>query len=158
SAPRVVSMNPDPVFPTFGHYSAVSSAALQGSSTYQEYTGEIVDLSNISSSQNSGPPICADFYANAVGTAPGSSNVAFTYVNPSGSSAPPSGDTYLAANGATGTPPSSYGQTVQAITNGKTFQGYQPTPFTGYSGTAVSNFQGFTQGPSYWGKTFFIWP
>jgi hypothetical protein len=159
SAPRVVSMNPDPVVPLFGHYSSTAAAALVGTTNYQEYTGEQVDgAANISSTTNSGPPICADFFANPSGTAPGASNVAFTSVASSGTSAPSGGDNYLAKNGVGGSPPATYGQTVQDITNGKTFQGYQPTPFTGYSGGAVSTFQGYTQGPGYWGKTFFIWP
>jgi Flp pilus assembly protein TadG len=157
-SPRVVSMNPDTVFPLFGHYSNQAAAALSGTTTYQENTGEDLDLCNISSSQNSGPPICADWYANPVGTAPGPGNQAFTPVNASGTSAPPSGDNYLAKNGTSGSPPTTYGSTVQEITNGKTFQGYQAAPYNGYSGGAVSAFQGYTQGPGYWGKTFFIWP
>jgi hypothetical protein len=158
SAPRMVSMNPDSVFPTFGHYSNTAAAALQGSTSYQASTGEMIDPCNISSTQNGGPPICADFYANPAGTAPGSSNVAFTSVTAANLAIPPSGDQYLGANGSTGTPPATFGQTVQGITNGKTFQGYQPTPYTSYSGSAVANFNGYTQGPGYWGKTFFIWP
>jgi hypothetical protein len=157
--PRAVSMNPDTVFPTFGHYSNTTAAALSGTTNYQENTGEQVDAQcNITSTTNSGPPICADFYANPVGTPPGPTNQAFTYVNPLGSSAPPSGDNYLGQNGATGSPPSTYGQTVQNITNGKTFRGYTATPYTGYGGGSVPEQMGYTQGPGYWGKTFFIWP
>jgi hypothetical protein len=156
--PRVVSMNPDPVYPLFGHYSDTVNAALQGTTSYPAVSGEIVDPCNISSTQNSGPPICADFYANPIGTAPGPSNVAFTYINPTGSSAPPSGDNYLALNGSAGSPPALYGSTVQSITKGKTFRGYTATPFTGYSGGAVPEWSGYTQGPSYWGKTFYMWP
>jgi hypothetical protein len=93
-----------------------------------------------------------------VGTAPAPSNAAFTSAGTSGTSAPVSGDNYLAKNGTAGSPPATYGQTVQDITNGMVFRGYQPTPYYGYSGGAVANFNGYTQGPNYWGKTFFIWP
>jgi hypothetical protein len=117
-----------------------------------------VVASKISSAHNPGPAVIADFYANAVGNAPGSSNAAFTYVTPTGTSAPPSGDNYLAKNGTSGSPPTTYGSTVQEITNGMVFRGYQPTPYYGYSGGAVPNWSGYTQGPGYWGKTFFIWP
>jgi hypothetical protein len=158
SSPRVVSMNPDTVIPTFGHYSNTASAALIGSTIYQESTGEMTDLSNISSTQNSGPPICADFYSNAAGTAPSSSNVAFTAVAASGTSAPPSGDNYLGINSDTTTPPTTYGSTVQSITGGYSFWGYRPTPYQGYKGGTVANYNGYTQGPGYWGKTKFIWP
>src|SRR5205814_2219142 len=65
---------------------------------------------------------------------------------------------YLGQNGSNGTPPATFGQTVQGITNGRTFRGYQPTLYTGYSGAAVANLNGYTQRPGYWGKTLTICP
>jgi hypothetical protein len=158
SSPRVKSMNPDATYPTFGHYSNTAAAALFGNTSYPANSGEIVDPSNISSAQNPGPAVIADFYANPAGTPASSTNVAFTYVNGSGTSAPASGDNYLAKNGTSGSPPTTYGSTVQDITGGMVFRGYQPTPYYNYSGGAVANSSGYTQGPGYWGKTFFIWP
>jgi Flp pilus assembly protein TadG len=158
NSPRVQSMNPDTVYPLFGHYSNTAAAALSGNTSYPANSGEIVDPSNISSDQNPGSAVVKDFYANAAGTNPSPSNVAFSYVTPSGTSAPPSGDNYLAKNGTSGTPPTTYGSTVQEITNGMVFRGYQPSPYYNYSGGTVANWSGFTQGPGYWGKTFFVWP
>jgi hypothetical protein len=153
-SPRVQSMNPESVFPQFGHYSSVASAALQGTSSFIETSGESVDPTNLSSSQNSGPPICADFYQNAVGVAPGPSNVAFTRA-PDAYNLIPGGDNYQPTNG-TSTSPPTYASTAQEITNGAQFNGYTTPPYTG--GPATSEYQGYTQGPGYWGKTFFIWP
>ena len=66
-SPRTQSMNPETIFPQFGHYSDVATAALQGTTTLPGASGEYVDPSNISSTQNSGPPICADFYSYPLG-------------------------------------------------------------------------------------------
>jgi hypothetical protein len=157
SSARTQSMNPDPIFPTFGHYSAVAAAALQNSNqSFIAVTGESVDPSNVTSTQNSGPPVCADFYANAVGVPPGPGNVAFSTA-PTSYATTPGGDNYLPKNGTSTTPPT-YASTVQEITNGKVFQGYTNPPYTGYTGPTVPEWSGYTQGPNYWGKTFFIWP
>ena len=53
-----------------------------------------------------------------------------------------------------------YARTVQDITGSTntTFNGYTAQPYSGYSGPTVPEYKGYTQGPSYWGKTFFIWP
>ena len=95
-----------------------------------------------------------DFYQQARGNSP---NSAFTPASASLGTTP-GGDSYLPKFGDTSSPPASYGNTVQSITNGATFNGYTPVPYAGYSGTPIPEYQGYTQGPGYWGNTFFIWP
>ncbi|MBM4072951.1 MAG: hypothetical protein FJ271_29095 [Planctomycetes bacterium] len=150
SRPRTVSLNPESVYPTFGHYSDTSAAALSGSSSYS--TGaEMVDPANISTTTNSGPPIIADFYQNASGVAPGSGNGAFSRAADSLASTP-GGDTYLKTTNNTG---ASVGKTANDIVSGTD----KDLKFerNGYGEYGVT-FNGYTQGPGYWGKTFFIWP
>jgi Putative Flp pilus-assembly TadE/G-like len=156
NAPRLVSMNGESVFPQFGHYSDTTTAALQGTKSYS--TGaEMVDLSNISASSNSGPPVCADFYQNAAGVAPGPGNVAFARA-PDSQGATPGGYNYLKTSKNTG---ASYAATVQDIVgSGATYDANWENPVTGgyiaYGGTDKTTFS--TEGPGYWGKTFFMWP
>jgi hypothetical protein len=153
---RTKSLNPETVFPTFGHYSDQSGAALQGTAAFATTTNEYVDPCNISSTANSGPPIAADFYKNPVGTALTSTNQssyeAFSRA-PDSQAATPGGDDYLKTGLDTG---SSYAKTVADFNNGSTTtnvsfetQGYQ---------SVRSAFNLYTEGPGYWGKTFFIWP
>jgi len=150
SRPRTVSMNPESVFPTFGHYSDTSAAALSGSTSYS--TGaEMVDPGNISTTTNSGSPIIADFYQNAAGVAPGSGNVAFARAADSQASTP-GGDNYLKASNNTG---AAFGKTATDIVTGTD----KDLKFerNGYAEYGTS-YKGYTEGPGYWGKTFFIWP
>src|SRR5262249_19808560 len=60
SLARTKSLNPDTVFPKFGHYSDTATAALQGTSSIATTTNEFVDPCNISATSNSGPPIVQD--------------------------------------------------------------------------------------------------
>lgn len=151
SRPRTVSMNPETVFPQFGHYSATSTAALQGTTSYS--TGsEYVDPANISTTSNSGPPIIEDFFQNASGVAPSTSNRAFSRSADSQATTP-GGYNYLKATGNTG---ASYAVTVNDIV-GQTayFSNWETKGYSNYV-TDKTNF--YTEGPGYWGKTFFIWP
>ncbi len=144
------SNNVESVFPRFGGYSDVTTARLQSTSTDPR-----VGKSNVSISVLGMPALVDDYYQHDRGTA---AVKAFSAAADSFETTP-GGDNYLVAFGTSTTPPT-YAKTVQEITNsGSTpFNGYQPTPFTGYSGPAVPNFAGYTQGPRYWGKTFFLWP
>jgi Flp pilus assembly protein TadG len=150
--PRNVSMNPETIFPQFGHYSDTTAAALLGATAYT--TGsEQVDLANISTKSDSGPPIAEDFYQNAFGTPPGPSNLAFLRSSDAYDKTP-GGDNYLrTANNTVGNP---YAKTVTEITAGdKTKEAlFETKGYTAY----VAAFNGYTEGPGYWGKTFFIWP
>lgn len=151
SRPRTVSMNPESVFPQFGAYSAISSAALQGTTSYS--TGsEFVDPCNISTSSNSGPPILEDFFQNASGVAPSSANRAFTR-SPDSQATAPGGNNYLKITGNTG---STYAATVNDIVGQTAYHTNFET--NGYKNYVADNASFYTQGPGYWGKTFFIWP
>src|SRR5262249_24265443 len=72
----------------------------------------------------------------------------------------PGGDNYLNTNGNTGT---NYAQTVKLLL----LPGYSGSgpdgSFDNPTGTSLgydkyTPFNGYTEGPGYWGKTFFIWP
>lgn len=150
--PRTKSMNPESVYPKFGHYSDTVLAALFGATSYS--TGdEMCDPCNISANANSGPPIIEDFYANGYGVAPGPGNRAFIR-SPDTYESTPGGDNYLRTqNNTAGNP---FAKNVNEILSGVpgkdlAFERY------GYQ-AYVPSFSGYTEGPGYWGKTFFIWP
>jgi len=145
SGTRSLSNNPDSVYPTFGHYSS-GSAGLQATSFTTPY-----DPANITSTSPDGrSPIVADFYTDAGGTR------AFTAA-PASYATTPAGDQHLKVNNNTG---ASWCTTVKDLLN-ITVNTATPKNTTfennGYSGI-VGNFAGYTQGPGYWGKSFFIWP
>jgi hypothetical protein len=143
--PRNISLNPDANFPVFGHYSATATAALQG--TTSGSTGvELVDPSNLAVNWPvSGPPCLADFMTSgstpAFGTTPISQAVT------------PGGDNYLKSGG-------NYIKTVTdllgASPTAATQLAWCRNGYPQYNGNVA--FNGYTEGPTYWGKTFFIWP
>src|SRR5262249_25436859 len=98
-----------------------------------------VGLCNVSQGVLGISPMVNDYYQNARGATlvpafnPAPSNVTVTK---------PGGDEYLLKKGA-----GTAALTWQDITGSST------TAFSGYP-----NFKGYTQGPGYWGMTFFIWP
>lgn len=144
NGPRNKSFNPDPLFPKFGHYSATSTAAFQGSGTGT--TGsEQIDQANISVATDSGDPVLKDIMSSG-------STPAFTYDASKDSYATtPGGDNYLMSG-------STYVKTVTE------FLGSNPTPaqLLAFERSNSSGFpatwKGYTEGPGYWGKTFFVWP
>lgn len=142
---RNVSMNPDPVFPQFGHYSATAAAALQGNTSYPTSAGVTADPANISSSTNAGSPVVLDIMSS--GSTPAFSAQSASYATT------PGGDNFPKYNGA-------YISTVNQFLNNATAPATMLTfgrsatapTATGYAGN------GYTTGPNYWGKTFFMWP
>jgi len=150
---RTRSMNPDPDFPRFGHYSDTTGAALQGTVAIETSTGEYVDPANISVSSTSGPPIVNNFYSNPVGSAPSVANRAWTAA-PSTYTTTPGGDNYLKLN--RDTHASTYAKTVTQFNNNSSTT-YPAFELNGYRAVRAT-FNGYTQGPSYWGKTFWVWP
>ena len=145
------SNNGDSVVPTFGHYSS-GSAGLQATTFTSPY-----DAANITTTTSDGrPPICADFYQDGGGTP------AFSAAS-SGYAATPAGDNFLKINkngGATfcttpadllGTTSGTNAQNLAKYDAAFESQGYQAYGMAG-------SFSGYTQGPGYWGKTFFVWP
>lgn len=150
---RSMSLDPDPVFPKFGHYSDTSGAALQGDGkSYASSSSEYVDPSNQTYTTNAGPPVVLDFYSNGVGVAPSSGNVAFTAAS-SGYDTTPGGDNFLKTSLNTG---SNYAHTIKEFNNSSstTIPKFEVNGYANYN----SPFNGYTQGPNYWGKTFWVWP
>ncbi len=146
---RTFSMNPDPIFPLFGHYSAVASAAIQGTTARQVPTGEYMDPCNITTTTSAGPVLMNDFYQQAYGAAPvpAFSPAAATYATT------PGGDNYLKITNNTG---ATYATTVKDVTGSTNKNATFETK--GYKAFTNATFNGYTQGPNYWGKTFFVWP
>jgi hypothetical protein len=155
--PRTVSMNPESVYPKFGHYSATSLAALQGTSAY--YTSgigsgkELLDPANVSVETNSGAPVCADFYQNAAGVPPGPGSRAFARADDNYAVVPGGDDSLRTVNNKAGNP---YAKTANEVFSGVIDKDlhFERHGYEHY----VAKFHGYTQGPGYWGKTFFIWP
>ncbi len=145
------SNNPESVFSLFGAYSAQASAGLQNT-TDVALRGNQYAVANVSTTTADGrPPIVRDFQLDTNGTpafasagADGNQNYALT--NP--------GDKYLFVGGKTSG--STYAQTVADLT-GSTSKNtlFEAKGYKLYTG---QKFNGFTQGPNYWGRTFFIWP
>jgi hypothetical protein len=143
--PRTVSLNPEAVFPKFGHYSDETAAAVQGTSdgsTGAEYVGR----SNISSNWDPAGPSCIDDFMSS-----GSTRAWIRDSSKDAYATTPGGDNYL-KNG------TDYVKTVYGFLGTTTPTATQVLDFerstTGYTGA----FNGYTEGPGYWGKTFFIWP
>ncbi|HET6878907.1 MAG TPA: hypothetical protein VFI31_02055, partial [Pirellulales bacterium] len=143
------SNNPDTLVPAFGHYSSLGSAMYATSFTLP------YSPANITTTTSDGrPPICADFYQDANGTP------AFTAASASYATVP-GGDNFLKSNKNTGL---SYAQTVANVLNlssGTIKTNTYDTTFEtqGYTAYGMAPaFNGYTVGPGYYGKTFFIWP
>ena len=123
----------NPVFPQFGPYKPTfsPSATLQCTSSDSR-----VGMCNVTQPVQGFPALANDFYQNNFGSsAIAAFSAASTVCN-----APTAGDNYLQASGTCVLTWSD-----AANPNSSFFPGY-------------SNFKGYTQGPGYWGKTFFIWP
>lgn len=187
--------NPDPLYPTFGHYSS-GSANLQGPSTnrtssYDNYT---ISPSNATAANTSYSLTYANnFYQNDAFATPlirafdsytstdgGNTWTAPTsgspVLPPSSYASTPGGDMPLFKNGSS----SNYATNVADVTgNSSTNPLWELDGYSAYSGgvldtsgsggvptvwtqTDYSNstcqFKGYTQGPGYYGKTFFLWP
>ncbi len=145
---RTISMNPDPNYPIFGHYSNTASAALQGTTTYP--TADVMcPPGNMAYAAFGGSAIVADYTWDGT-------NPAFTAA-PTSYATTPGGDNYLQSGG-------SYVQTTSALlgfSSPSTAAQYTAAVKwcqSGYQGQTGTAFNGYTQGPSFWGKTFFVWP
>ena len=165
SAPNNTNMtsnNCETVYPTFGHYSNTIN--------YSNYTNYANLLSPTASSGNALtgntaigkcnasvsalgiPAMVNDFWQNARGA---STVAAFTQVADTtlDSTNRAGGDQYLHNNNNTSNP---FASTLSGINGGTTTNtGFESTGYKKFTGTT---FNGYTLGPRYWGKTFFIWP
>lgn len=145
------SNNPEASFPTFGAYSDQATAGLQNL-TDPLIWGTQYGVANVTATTSDGrPPVVGDFQLDTSGSA------AFTAAASDGSqnyAQTQPGDKYLYQGGnTTGT---NYAHTVSEITGGTGKNAnFESQGYAYYTKTA---FQGFTQGPNYWGKTFFMWP
>jgi Flp pilus assembly protein TadG len=137
--------NPESVYPLFGHYSSASANLQQSSGN------PLVGTCNISTSVLGMPPLVNDFVSSNRGVQPSTS--AFTSA-PDSYATVPAGDNYLLQNLNTG---GSYAQTVADFNNGSTAKNatFESKGYAQYTGQASN---GYTEGPRYWGKSFFIWP
>lgn len=153
--PRNKSLNPDTLYPQFGHYSA-SGVNFQGSGSYS--TGsEQVDQSNTSQDNTSGPAVLKDFMSSG-------STPAFTLdSSKNGYTTSPGGDNFLKYSGSYiktvneyygGTPTFKQTSQWERGTDTTTAADYTKSGYTPTGGT----FNGYTEGPAFWGKTFFVWP
>jgi hypothetical protein len=134
------SNNTDPVFPQFGWYDTTfSPLALMQCTSSDTRVGKC----NVTQTVLGIPPLVNDYYQQARGASP---VAAFTPAPSTITNTAPGGDKPLVKLSTT-TP----AKTVQEITGSST------APFTGYA-TYNGTFNGYTQGPGYWGKTFFLWP
>jgi Flp pilus assembly protein TadG len=179
--------NPDSLFPTFGHYSS-ASAGMQGpqtpqTSAYDNYT--ISESNTTVGNASYTKTYVNNFYSNA---AYGSTLIrafdsytsadgGLTWAAPSGGTTPvlpptsyasvPGGDVPLFKNGSS----SIYATTVNDVLNGSSrAPAWELDGYSNYTNGSLSNaangkadystapFNGYTQGPGYYGKSFFIWP
>jgi Flp pilus assembly protein TadG len=172
SNPNWTSNNVETVYPLFGHYAmeknyndyphyanllsptADASSALSGS--------PLIGKSNVSISVLGVPAMVNDYYSNNRGAGVlygfSSSPDNYAYGNTK-----TQGDNYLPKKGLTivtgtnPTPPATFAQTVADVTGGTAVDAnFETNGYKGYNGG--DTFQGYTVGPRYWGKTFFVWP
>lgn len=158
------SNNAETVYPKFGHYSNEKNY-----SNYANYANLLspsadggnalsgngaIGRSNVSVAALGVPALVSDFWQNARG---GSASGAFTAAPDASLDATnrAGGDQYLRKNNnAAGQP---FAATVADVFNGTTSRNatWESNGYKMFTGAA---FNGYTQGPRYWGKTFFIWP
>ncbi len=181
------SNNPDPLVPTFGHYSS-SNAGLIGPSTNQtsSYENMTISPSNTTAGNASyALTYINGFYQNAAyastlirafdsytstdggntWTAPTSRSPTLP---PASYASNPGGDNPLFFLGSTSTYATDVKDAIGTSSRSPAFEldGYSTCPNGSYSSSAMSGqsnytsspFYGYLQGPGYYGKTFFIWP
>jgi Flp pilus assembly protein TadG len=158
---RVQSMNNEPVYPLFGHYSNTAAAALSYTGNYQVASGEIMGQSNDFLTTTDGPPVLNDFYQDS--SPYGTSTPAFSAAPDSYATAP-AGTNYLKITNNTG---ATYATDVKDVVGSTTrnpaweLDGYAAFPLGNMNGKtdySSAPFAGYTEGPRYWGKTFVVWP
>ena len=137
--------NQDTVYPVFGHYSAAGSLVHAGSaaSPYGD-----CNISTTTADQR--PPIVQDFYTDTVGTQ------AFGTLSQTTTSGA-DGDYPLTTSwNSTAT----FAKTVNDVVGSTSYNAdFETNGYNAHSGMShKSQFYGYTKGPGYWGKTFFIWP
>jgi Flp pilus assembly protein TadG len=142
--------NTDSVFPQWGVYntSYSSGATIQCTSTDSR-----VGNCNITVPIGGIPALVGDFYSNNRG---GSAASAFTAAS-GPTSTTPVGDNYLTKSSNSSSTPA---RSISEITGSTSLSNTTNKNFvaTGYKYFTGKTFNGYTEGPNYWGKTCFIWP
>lgn len=181
------SLNPDPAFPKFGHWSSMSSV-MQRTTDYADSGGEVHATNNLTMDTNHGSAIVRDFLTRDSSGAlvnafhsPTSPYDAMTWACPapqdfdvqSSTTATYVGDKWPCQNVSfTGT---------YATTAWEFLQGSNPSYNSNHNKSTVAgpgggqfdpvdpanpqtnegygpNFKGYSVGPGYYGKTFYVWP
>lgn len=178
--------NPDTAVPSFGHYSAMSANLIGGSSNRtSSYDGYTISPSNTTTANSSyNLTYINGFYQNdayaatlvrAFDSATSSDNGDSWTPATSGSpqlpsssyATTPGGDVPLFVNGST----SNYAKTAKDVLGSTSRSAaWELDGYSNYTNGSLSSaasgksdyksapFYGYTQGPGYYGKTFFIWP
>ena len=160
-ANRDRAMNPETVYPTWGHYSTVST--WRGSNAAVAFTtasNDSVGPSNLVIDNDNGPAVIKDFYQDSA--AFGSTTPAFTPQS-SAYATSPGGDDPLTVKGSS-TWASNVNEVIGRTSTDTSITAYTSSPFKDNQSYSVSDagygngFVGYSQGPNYWGKTFWSWP
>lgn len=155
SGNRTSSNNGNPSYPQFGHYSS-GSAGLYNGAAQSTASGEVFGNANLTYNNSSGTAIVDDFYKHTtMGSTP---SKAFTAA-PNSYNTAPGGDIPGKDLFDTG---SNYSDSLSELAYGNTTEtlyhtGWETKGYDQYYSTSKP-FAGYTEGPNYWGKTFFIWP
>ncbi len=140
--------NADTNVPVWGGYSAAPAGTMYATTFTTPYS----DANITATSTDGRPPMVQDFYTNSTGTA------AFTSAS-SGYATTPAGDVPLKISKNTG---ATYAQTAAQIfniaspTNSSYDNKFETKGYKAYNIT--TGCKRYTQGPNYYGKTFFAWP
>ena len=141
--------NTDPVFPQWGVYSPSFSSGANFQCTASSPT---VGMCNVSIPIQGYTALVNDFYSNSRGA-----SAVSAFSASSATSTTPIGDTYLTTNSNTSSTP---GRSIDEITGSSSLTNTKNKNFVsqGYKYFTGKTFNGYTEGPNYWGKTFYIWP
>lgn len=154
--------NNDTVVPTFGQYSSSSATLINTSQDAR------VGKCNVTQEFQGFTSLVGDFFQNNRGS---SSSAAFTTA-PDSYAGTPGGDNFLKITQNSG---ATFAQTAAQVVSNTTFdQDFEINGYSAYTGNLNGNggrwadtstnpvtirgFNGYTQGPKYWGKTFMVWP
>jgi Flp pilus assembly protein TadG len=149
---RTQSNNPEATYPTFGHY---SSATLQNTTTNFDSNGNVFPPGNWTDSDSSNNNAIAivpnDFFSSVSPTqVPAWTAAPTSYgASPAGDTAP---HTNIDSGGAWAATPKAWNNNSTNLNAAWESGGYDQFKIGGKA------FSGYTQGPNFWGKTFWMWP
>lgn len=179
------SMNPDPAWPKFGHWSRYVGLATDGTNPMQRTTkftkssGENSSPNNFTIETTNGPPVIGSNSATNFVTLSGGSYVPAFYNPQSGTYSPtfapcatPAPTDFETQSSATApyvgdlaprigqVPTNAYAKTVEEVlNNGTAYSTNTHDRNDAWEQNGYGpNFKGYSMGPAYYGKTFFQWP